>query len=201
MLNHTYISFQTWALLLSGQCSCGLLSYRCDVCNETAYWWPFTLSNTVYMAFTFRECCQTDLKDMKSSWLANVMTRLLSSLGVGNRYLRMLDTCVRTVSQLSAQTAESKEQLGVQSAVSRHSPSGQAGMWSCEIWGGGRPRTWSLNLEHHVSLPHCKVWNKLWVQMASGTRPVHLQVQTRKDSDNPSAASHITVWPALSRLA
>lgn len=34
-----------------------------------------------------------DLKEMKSSWLANVTTRLLSSLGTGNRYLRIFDTC------------------------------------------------------------------------------------------------------------
>jgi len=34
----------------------------------------------------------THLKEMKSSVFANVITRLLSSLGTGKRYFRMLDT-------------------------------------------------------------------------------------------------------------
>lgn len=37
--------------------------------------------------------CKTNLKDMKSSSLENVTTRLLSSFGTGNKYFRMLFTC------------------------------------------------------------------------------------------------------------
>lgn len=46
----------------------------------------------------------SDLKEMKSSWLANVITRLLSSFGTGKRYLRIFDTCVTKTFQLFEQT-------------------------------------------------------------------------------------------------
>lgn len=42
--------------------------------------------------FTTAVNTTTHLKEMKSSVFANVITRLLSSLGTGKRYFRMLDT-------------------------------------------------------------------------------------------------------------
>lgn len=41
--------------------------------------------------FTTAVNTTTHLKEMKSSVFANVITRLLSSLGTGKRYFRMLD--------------------------------------------------------------------------------------------------------------
>lgn len=56
----------------------------------------FSYASTRHTSFTQG---RPDLKEMKSSWLAKVITRLLSSFGTGNKYLRMLDTCVSASGQ------------------------------------------------------------------------------------------------------
>lgn len=124
----------------------------------------------------------TDLKVMKSSWLANVITRLLSSFGTGKRYLRIFDTCENTVNSFYVQTGVEKEypRDKYSARATDHLPSCRVVTWSCEKLGGGRPQKWCLCLEHRASLPHCKVWNKLWVQTAGGTPQGHLWIYMDK---------------------
>lgn len=50
------------------------------------------LNLSLLKTFTTAVNTTTHLKEMKSSVFANVITRLLSSLGTGKRYFRMLDT-------------------------------------------------------------------------------------------------------------
>lgn len=57
----------------------------------------FTSNNSKYDIKTWGVNLHSDLKVMKSSWLANVITRLLSSFGTGKRYLRIFDTCVSRI--------------------------------------------------------------------------------------------------------
>ena len=42
------------------------------------------------------KACSSHLKEMTSSWLAKVMTLLLSSFGTGNKYFKMFKTCIES---------------------------------------------------------------------------------------------------------